>query len=216
MTSKVIVMKATILVLAIVLVAPQAALGSELSVRGSIGSGFTLEGDDGQYGTSPGAGTAGMFYWSPRNSGTLRPIMGGGYWRSTTRISCPFECGHFQVATNAVPLVAGVRIHLGAQDRRHRSIYFEVCPGILYLRQTIDYQRGVFDVEPAHGREEHWLFAGLATVAVPIALSSTLSLELGASYLWSEGLDKPTGAQFFSSNLHGLDELSFVLGLAVR
>lgn len=211
------VMKAAPLALAIVLVAPpQEALGSELSVRGSIGSGFTLEGDNGEYGGPPGAGTAGMLYWSPRNSGTLRPIVGGGYWRSVTRISCLFECGTFHVATNAVPLGAGVRIHLGDQHRRQRSIYFEAVPGIIYLRQTIDQRGPILYGERFHGREVHWLFGGLATIAVPIALSNTLSLELGASYLWSEGLNKPAGGGFFSRDLHGLDELSFVFGLAVR
>jgi hypothetical protein len=104
---------------------------------------------------------------------------------------------------------------LGAQDRRRRSVYLEALPSLIYLRQTI-HQVGAFDGEPFDGQEDHWLLGGLATIAVPIALSEEISVELGANYLWSAKLSKPTGDRFFTGDLNGLNELSFVLGVAVR
>ena len=129
--------------------------------------------------------------WSPHSGGRLSFIVGAGYWQRNEWFSCS-NCLETNVELDMIPLQVGGRLHAGDQTRRGPNLYLEASP-------TVVLARGVFRpnvVALSEGitarieSSEYLLLGGSLGVLAPIRLSDRTALQLGVSYLFTQGFER--------------------------
>lgn len=154
--------------------------------------------------------------WAPASEGRTRFLANAGYTRRARDYFCSLgPCSYERVTADLVPALAGARFHVGDRSRRTLNAYIELTSGLTYARL----QAKPVDLGPQFQAappitEHHLLLSSNVGLVVPIALSSSMSLELGTALFWTQTFHAGDAASI--GDMLGFTSLSFQAGVGFR